>query len=142
MQNAFDRGFIFDIYTLVDITPTGVTRHNESDNLQRNQQRNFESLIQTVSLRTQPFDIQRPTSFPLNLTESPIFGDWFTGIQTVWHTSIYVENNDIFKLEDDEFHLLKKDFHQVPVITGLMETARFLLPIFCPYGELKNIIID
>jgi len=32
-----------------------------------------------------------------------------------------------------------QDFEQVPVVTGLTETARFMLPIFYPYGTIKNI---
>lgn len=138
----FDRGFVFDIYTLVDITATGVTR-DSSENKQRNQQRNWESILQTVSLRTQPFEIHTPTTFTANLSESPIFGQWFMeSNQTVWHTQIYVENEEIFKKGDDSFGLLKEDFFRVPIINGLDETAKFILPMFCPYGELTNIIFN
>ena len=35
--------------------------------------------------------------------------------------------------------LLDKDFAEVPIIQGLNETAKFMLPIFYPHGAIKNI---
>jgi hypothetical protein len=34
---------------------------------------------------------------------------------------------------------LEQDFEQTPIVLGLEETARFMLPIFHSYGTLKNI---
>jgi hypothetical protein len=34
---------------------------------------------------------------------------------------------------------LDQVFAKVPIICGLEETARFMLPIFYPYGAIKNI---
>jgi hypothetical protein len=36
---------------------------------------------------------------------------------------------------------LLQDLEQVPIITGLTETAGFMLPIFYPHGTIKNIYI-
>ena len=44
---------LFNCYTLVDITYTGVIR-SEYDIKLRNQQRNYETLLQIVGLHTQP----------------------------------------------------------------------------------------
>jgi hypothetical protein len=54
-------------------------------------------------------------------------------MQKVWVFKFTSEQN-IFA-EDQ----LYEDFEQVPVILGLEESARFMLPIFHSYGILKNI---
>jgi hypothetical protein len=54
-------------------------------------------------------------------------------MQKVWVFKFTSEQN-IFT-EDQ----LYEDFEQVPVISGLEESARFMLPIFHSYGILKNI---
>ena len=47
-------------FTLVDITRTGVTHNRPENEHQRDQQRNWETVIQCMGLRTQPLDIQGP----------------------------------------------------------------------------------
>ena len=49
---------IWAIKTLVDITKTGDVRGNGKP---RNQQRNFETLTQTVSILAQPWEVKPPT---------------------------------------------------------------------------------
>ena len=51
---------IFQLSTLVDITATGVVRSTGDRDLERNQQRNFETVLQVLSLRTQPHIIKFP----------------------------------------------------------------------------------
>ena len=46
---------------------------------------------------------------------------------------------DGFLDNNDPVGGLDKDFAQVPVVCGLAETAKFILPIFYPYGAIKNI---
>jgi len=48
----------FQSVSLVDITATGMTRSNDPDSVERNQQRNWETVIQCLGLRTQPHNIQ------------------------------------------------------------------------------------
>ena len=65
----------YQIYTTVDITPTGVvsTKYKNVNNyeLKRNQQRNYDTLIQVLSLRT---NIEDPTveEFILSSLESKL----------------------------------------------------------------------
>ena len=49
---------IYTLFTLVDITPTGVTRGPEG--LERDQQRNWETVLQAVGLVTQPITLIEP----------------------------------------------------------------------------------
>ena len=50
-----------------------------------------------------------------------------------------VEHEDIFGTYDDPTAGLQRDFEQIPIISGLNKTARFMLPIFYPHGAIKNI---
>jgi len=126
--------------TLVDITATGVIRHTAENELQRNQQRNWETVLQCIGLKSQPQLIDGPYCNELDIDDSTVFGDYFLGTrQKVWMFSFGIESQDVFLLDNDPVGYLDKDFAQVPVICGLTETARFILPIFYPYGSIKNI---
>mgnify|MGYP003345749802 CR=1 FL=1 len=136
----YDNGKTFLGFSLVDITPTGVIRSHESDNLQRNQQRNWETVLQCIGLRTQPLQIQNPSECLVTDLKLLKFGDLYQGQQQkVWIWTWATEAADIYDLNGQELAGLLKDFEQVPIIAGLTETARFLLPIFYPHGPIKNI---
>jgi hypothetical protein len=126
-------------FTLVDITNTGVTRSRPGNEHERNQQRNWETLIQVLSLRTQPLEINGPIDSGYELTGDSIFGEMYKGLQTVWYFSFGVEAHSVFTKGKDIVGLLYDDFAEVPIIQGLDETAKFMLPIFYPYGAIKNI---
>jgi hypothetical protein len=63
----------------------------------------------------------------------------YHGLQRVWIFTFGVDYEDVFLTNNDPVGGLDKDFAQVPVVCGLEETARFILPIFYPYGAIKNI---
>lgn len=121
-------------FTLIDITATGITRGNTKE---RDQQRNWETVLQVLGLKTQPI-IHNGIEITknINLEEVPpgYFGDFYQGSHTVWGFKFSSETEDVYTLDN-----LYEDFEQVPVILGLDETARFMLPIFHSYGTLKNI---
>lgn len=125
-------------FSLVDITPTGVTRSTDPDSLERNQQRNWETVLQCMNLRTQPHHIQAPMVATVDL-EAFDFGDMYTGSHRVWQWLWAVEKEEVYDLPNKPLGGLQQDFEQVPIITYLTETARFMLPIFYPYGSIKNI---
>jgi len=128
---------IYTLYTLVDITPTGVIRG--PDSLRRDQQRNWETVIQAIGLVAQPTEV---TGVELH-DEMPMewcdFGEFYSGRHTVWTWRFAVEHSDVFEKDNNPVARLEELFEQVPVITGLEETAGFMLPIFYPYGAIKNI---
>lgn len=127
----------YTLITLVDITNTGVT-HRDAENLSRNQQRNWETVMQTIGLRAQPFNVQGPRLLEGNL-DGLEFGEMYQGSHKVWIMNFSVEHKDIWLVDADAVAGLKQDFNQIPVITGLTETARFILPIFYSGGAIKNI---
>jgi hypothetical protein len=134
--------YFFRGFTLVDITATGVTRSKEQDDLKRNQQRNWETVLQCIGLRAQPHYIDEPSMFTSESIELGNFGDMYRGHNhNVWTWTWAVESAGVYDLPNDPLGGLQQDFEQVPIICGLTETARFMLPIFYPHGGIKNIHI-
>ena len=125
--------------TLVDITATGVIRHTASNEIQRNQQRNWETVLQCIGIKAQPQLIEGPYCKTVIIDETTIFPEMYFGEQRVWFFSFGVEHEDVFLVGDDHVGALDDAFSKVPIICGLEETARFMLPIFYPYGAIKNV---
>ena len=129
---------LFQGFTLVDITATGVIRSNVVDDVKRNQQRNWETVLQCIGLRAQPQNITQPQWTDIDVKGFQ-FGDLYQGTQRIWTWSWTVDQSDVYDVADRPLGGLVLDFEQVPVITGLEETERFMLPIFYPHGAIKNI---
>lgn len=131
----------FTAWTLVDITATGVTRDRPGQEYVRNQQRNWETVLQCIGLRSQPIQIDGPHKFDTDDLSWLKFGEMYASQQTnnVWMFNFAVEHHDVFCDGDNPTGLLENIFDQVPVINGLDETARFILPIFYTSGAIKNI---
>lgn len=129
---------LFQGFTLVDITATGVIRSHDVDNVKRNQQRNWETVLQCIGLRAQPHNLTEPQFTDID-TKGFQFGDLYTGVQRVWTWSWTVDQSEVYDLNNKSMGGLIQDFEQVPIIVGLEETARFMLPIFYPHGAIKNI---
>lgn len=133
----------FSIVTLVDITATGVTRNHLGNDHARNQQRNWETVLQAIGIRAQPTIVSKPTTdiLPEDLIQR-LFSDFYNGEQRVWTASFSIEHRDVYKSDDgNQLGFLLEDFNQVPVITGLDETAKFMLPIFYSHGAIKNFTV-
>lgn len=121
--------------TLFDITPTGV-KHNFNPGRvpfldatgqiiadrqmwarARNQQRNWETLLQVLSLRTQPQSIVQPVL---------LFG------QDPWWTFEFgVESVGALAQEDRPFGQLEQDCSMVPMLVGLTEAVQ-VTPMLIP----------
>ena len=135
MQDAF----VFT--TLIDITETNELRGHSKE---RDQQRNWETVLQVLGLKTQPIILDGPDrveliDFKKHLGVTKFFGEFYHDLpypQTIWAIKFTSDNEDVYNIDD-----LYIDFDQVPIILGLDETARFMLPIFHSFGSLKNIHI-
>ena len=110
--------------TLFDITATGVTGHckpsrmpfkDSADqtitdisawNRSRNQQRNWETLTQLISLRTQVTEL----TLPVKNNDS-------------WQFEFEVDNDNLFADLNDPLAVLKADCAGVPMLVGLNESA-------------------
>ena len=140
-------------YTLFDITPSGIRSHtralefpvtdrtgatleNIDDwNRARNQQRNWETILQVVSLRTQPERCSDPVNFTADFktTEFPL-----KGRGRVWSFAFESDIDDAFDQGQSPIGALVADVHQVPMVLGLNETStrnQFIVSA----GNAKNI---
>jgi hypothetical protein len=129
----------FQCRTLFDITATGVTGHyrsvrgtfvdhagnqirNEQDwNCSRNQQRNWETVTQIISLRTQVFELTDPVK-----------------TQDSWQFEFEVETPSVFGTPEDPVAVLIRDAHHVPMLNNLDNSAE-LPPNLISSGSAQNI---
>ena len=109
-------------WTKFDITATGVTGHYKSARIPftdragqtianegewhraRNQQRNWETVQQIISLRAQIFDLSMPEHD-----------------NQQWTFEFTVEQEGLFTLDSDPVGILKQDCAGVPMLLGLAE---------------------
>lgn len=121
----------YKIITLVDITRTGIHRV-EDDALKRNQQSNFNSLIQCIGLRsniewnTDPKKINGSLPFPFN------------GKAVHWIWEFDVEREDVFLKDNNSVGLLIDDLHGVPIIANLDNSVDIHPAAFQTKGDNIN----
>ena len=111
---------IYSLYTLVDITATG--QYKSRNDLERLQQQNFDTVIQTIGLAGNVY-----FDYPPEIQTTDKFG---TPDQRCWYFEWRMEIDHLFEVDGDELYRLKDLFEYVPVITNLTETATFDRPFF------------
>lgn len=139
MNNS--RIYTYQGYTLVDITNTGIIKYSAVNEYQRNQQRNWETVVQILSLRTQILRIKLTSILYIDLNNYN-FGSNYTGKHKIWSFEFDVEFQDIYKVGNNDFQILIDDFTQIPIITNLDETSSFSFPIFYSSETDKNIYFN
>ena len=110
----------YRVSTLFDITNTGHVS-NRMHTLERNQQRNWETLIQALGLRAQ-----------INVIAPP------TVVNNRWQFDFEVEPDDVFAHNSDPVYHLKQDLDLIPMITGLGEQIA-VDPVIRTSGPNTNI---
>jgi hypothetical protein len=111
---------IYSLYTLVDITATG--QYRSRNDLERLQQQNFDTVIQTIGLAGNLMYDKPPEIIP-----GDIFGNQD---QKCWYFEWYMEREHLFESDGDELARLKELFEFVPFIANLAETTNFEMPAF------------
>lgn len=144
----------FKILTLVDITETKQYRRELGKELLKDQQQNFQMLIQTIGLRANPIYNCSPSFNVIDVKNTvyglqlhphvyPYFGKKYTGQHKVWSFDFNIEYD--YGLTDEhgnDVGLLANDLHYVPIIPALTETIEFTLPVFNTKSfEYRNTLI-
>ena len=129
--------YLYQGFTLIDITPTGVISYSPQNEFKRNQQRNWETVQQILSLRTQP-TILETKNFTIDVINYN-FGINYSGKHHIWTFKFGVDYADIYQDGPDKFGLVKYDFKITPVIVGLTETIKPEVAVFIPKGPWNNI---
>jgi len=123
----------FRIQTLIDITETG--QHRGPDRLAMNQQANLNSVIQVIALRANPtpLKITQHTDSMSNMK----FGSNYKGKHAYWEFEFEIEYGET------TLDYLIDDFHLVPVITGLNNTAEINIAVFdTKDSKTKNTVFE
>lgn len=126
--------------TLFDCTYTGITgsfrpaqlpftdqanqpvRDQEDWQRSRNQQRNYETLLQIFGLRTQPMNVSRPCC-----------------VDGAWEFTFESESEGVFALNgQDELAGLRADCEGVPMTVNLGEVTH-TVSVLCTQGPQQNI---
>lgn len=111
---------IYSLYTLVDITCSGV--YYGPPSVQKDQQQNFNTVIQTIGLLGNMSYTTPPRRIPAH-----VFG---MEREFCWHFSWTMDATDVFVKGDDPIGNLKTTFALVPFIKNLTETVEFERPAF------------
>jgi hypothetical protein len=129
--------------TLFDITRTNVSKRRgvlENENnyeMQRSQQSNFETLLQIISLRSQPEDISDTVKESF---DKAMWGKTYALSKQVscWTFDFTVHHAAVFNDSIHELGNLLSDCEGVPMIVNLSE-MKGLVPQLCNNADLKNI---
>jgi hypothetical protein len=119
----------FKVLTLVDITETKQYRKEQGKELEKDQQQNFVTLLQTIGIRVNPFYESGPKLVD-HITDQ-MFGTQHVKTTNVWQFEFGIEyEGGLTDSAGNPAGLLIDDLHLVPVITNLTESARLDPPIF------------
>lgn len=140
--------FTVTCYTLFDITNTGVNNRNkplEGETLwqhKRKTQCNFDTVIQAISLRSQPDVLAQPKKIEIRFDEFKNFGFLFeqNGDETYncWTFDFEIQHPSVFDDGINELGALYSDCDGVPML--LTDTAWSKLPKFLDSSdEMRNI---
>jgi len=139
-------------YTLFDITKTGVSTRRIPSNIpeekivewetNRNSQCNFDTILQVISLRTQPEEISEPVKHIVDFKDEK-FGFLFEQEepQTMWVFDFTINYQFVYSDGISELGYLYQDCNGVPMIKNLSEWEK--LPEFLDTSpELRNIYFE
>jgi len=127
------------LYTLADITYTGQYRNDPDKKLEKNQQQNFDTVIQTLELRSNIFYDKKPE---LIKDVANKYGFSSLSEQKIWIFSWETEQMDLYLKEENQIGLLIEDFQFVPFIPNLTESIIIERPIFISQGTNTNIVFQ
>ncbi len=126
----------YKLYTLVDITHTGQTRHEPGNEHLRNKEQNFNTVLQTLGIRANIHYSVSPTVTEL---KGRLIGFDTDKIIKVWRLDFSTERDFLFENNDDPVGHLIDDFHLVPYISGLGEAMQQQYAVFNTADPGKNI---
>ena len=128
----------YTVYTLIDITNKQVNTPKQ-DKIGYYQSQNFNTFLQTISLRTQPNIIE--TKFIGNKDlKNYNFGTSFKK-RKVWIIKFECDTPDVYKKENNPVHLLEQDFENVPVHAGLKSSVKDITYVDTVDKEVRNTYI-
>jgi hypothetical protein len=123
----------FKLYTLVDITESGV--HRGPDRVAVKQQANYNSVIQTIGIRANvvPGEVRKHEGSVNKLK----FGSKYKNKQAYWEMSFTIDYGAT------TVEMLNEDFDLIPVLDQLEETVKLDPTIFSTKNDsIRNIYFE
>jgi len=127
----------YKLYTLVDITHTNQYRNEPGRQKERWQEQNFNTVLQTLGIRSNVSYKINPTSLEI---KGRVVGFNTDEIIRVWRFDFYTELDYVYEKDDDPVGLLKDDFMLVPYINGLDEHMAQRYAVFTTEEPGSNIV--
>jgi len=112
----------YTAYTLVDITQSGETKSSNIDSTQYYQQQNLNTLLQCISLRSQPLEPKISTYMTQDVADYG-FGKQYQGLHTVWRLDFSSEHGEVYNKNNNPIHNLIYDCNGIAILTKLEETC-------------------
>jgi hypothetical protein len=140
-------------HTLFDITKTGNIHRRPPINgtpdqvkrweKSRNTQTNFDTILQVISLRSQPEEITDPVQTLVVFESCDFFGFAYDHqeVQTCWSFTVSIPHNKVFDDGVNELGYLYNDCNGVPMIKVGTEWDK-LLNFLDTTPELRNIYFE
>ena len=132
-------------WTLFDITHTGILNRlsstesvNEEWIHRRNTQCNFDTILQIISLRSQPDVVHLPEM--INCIDHSMFGEAYSENETLtcWKFDFEVHHSEVFTQNGVKFAALYEDCEGVPMIHCKIH-GQYATSFLTTAIELKNI---
>lgn len=140
-------------YTLFDITQTNVRNRNKPDLdqdyslwiKQRNTQCNLDTILQAISIRSQPENISTPVQIEVRFDEFENFGFLFQQIEQekypCWKFNFTIQHPSVFSDGKADLGLLYNDCHGIPMLKAGTEFQK-LQDFLDGTPELRNIYFE
>jgi len=126
----------YRLYSLVDITNTRQYQNTAEMRQARNQQQNFDTVIQTIGMRAN-ITYDSPPKVTLGVPST--YGLEGDELASIWIFEWRCEREFLFLDGEDHVGYLKQLFKLVPYISNLTETTPEELAVFMPG---KNIVFE
>lgn len=127
----------YKLYTLVDITHTGQHRLEQGKETLRNQEQNFNTVLQTLGIRSNIWYNHGP--IPMEV-KGRLVGFNTDDIIRVWRFDWRTERENFYQKDEDPVGFLKEDFHLIPYISGLTEAMEQKYAVFNTEEPGANIV--
>ena len=127
----------YKLYTLVNITHTSQYRNEAGKEQQRYQEQNFNTVLQTLGLRSNIWYERGPQMLEVG---GRLVGFNTDDVVRVWRFDWRVEQPNVYAENGDPLSFLKQDFHLVPYISGLGEAMEQRYAVFNTENPGANIV--
>jgi hypothetical protein len=144
---------VINCYTLFDITCTHIRNRNIPNDIEnpkdwiskRNSQCNFDTVLQAISMRSQPEQITEPEKIDISFDSFEKFGFLFQQLDEIvyhcWEFSFTIQHQSVFDDGINELGLLYNDCHGIPMLhTG--NEFKNLSNFLDASEELRNIYFE